>query len=153
MDRIRTVRNHVVKQFTESPRESPEWYDLLYEIEDLAFAQQMFSHSWSYIREWPCLERVSETLMRLEEDLYDEETSMGQMGVVIDVGEPIHVGDYVDKKGERGGVDPITAVLQEKLQGSLDQMAAEGPPVGWPCPTKPRASVSTTAAQPANAGS
>jgi hypothetical protein len=152
MDRVRAVRNHVVKQFTESPRESPEWYDLLYEIEDLAFAQKMFSHSWSYIRDWPCLERVSETLMRLEEDLYDEERSMGEMGVVIDVGEAIHVGDYVDKKAERGGLDPITAVLQEKLQGSLDRMAAEGPPAGWPCPTKPSVQAMPQVVEPASAG-
>jgi 1-acyl-sn-glycerol-3-phosphate acyltransferase len=139
MDRIRTVRNHIVKLFTEAPRESPEWYDLLYEIEDLAFAQQMFSHSWSYIHEWPCLERISETLMRLEEDLYDEETPMGTMGVVIDVGEPISVVEYADRKASRDGGDPITLELRTRIQRQLDDLSWAGPPDGWPSPTRPRA--------------
>ncbi|MBY0586908.1 1-acyl-sn-glycerol-3-phosphate acyltransferase [bacterium] len=138
MDRIRTVRNHVVKQFTTSPRESPEWYDLLYEIEDLAFAQQLFSHSWSYIHEWPSLERVSETLMRLEEDLYDEETPTGDMGVIMDVGEPIFVQEYVDQKSSRDEGDPLTRLLQTRIQSQLDQLVSAGPPADWSSPTQPR---------------
>jgi 1-acyl-sn-glycerol-3-phosphate acyltransferase len=138
MDRVRTVRNHIVKQFTESPRESPEWYDLLYEIEDLAFAQQLFSHSWSYIHQWPCLERIAETLTRLEEDLYDEEIPMATMGVVMDVGEPIHVSEYLERKGTRDEGDPLTKTLEQKIQGQLDRLVSDGPPADWPTFDRPK---------------
>ena len=136
MERLRLLRNHIVKQFTETPQNTPEWYELLYQIEDLAFVQQLFSHSWKYIDAWPSLERISETLMRLEEDLYDEEKSMAKMGVIIEFGEPIEVAEYMSKKS-RGEGDPLTLEIARRTQGLLDSLVQQGPPPSWNAPTGP----------------
>ena len=136
MERLRLLRNHIVKQFTETPKNTPEWFELLYQIEDLAFVQQLFSHSWRYIDEWPSLERISETLMRLEEDLYDEEKPLAKMGVIIEFGEPIAVSDYMSKK-LRGDNDPLTLEIARRTQAMLDSLVQQGPPPGWNAPTGP----------------
>jgi hypothetical protein len=140
MERIRLIRNHIVKQFVELPSESPEWYEHLYQIEDLAFAQQLVSHSWRYLEEWPSAERISETLMRLEEDLYDQETPMAAMGVVIEIGDAISVREYAERKGKENGSagDPLTRTIGSRIQGMLDGMARSGPPSHWPTVTKAR---------------
>lgn len=144
MERLRLLRNHIVKLFAETPQHTPEWYELLYQIEDLAFVQQLFSHSWRYIDDWPSFERIAETLTRLEEDLYDEETPIAKTGVIIEFGEPIEVANYMSKKS-RGEGDPITIELARRTQGMLDSLVQQGPPPSWNAPTGPGPRRSTTA--------
>jgi hypothetical protein len=146
MDRIRVLRSLMVKRFVESEPRGTEWYELLYEIEDLAFAQQLVSHSWEYLEAWPCLERIGETLQRFEEDLYDQEVPFTTTGAVIQIGEPLAVADFDGAKAQdaEGGeapktadADPLTSELARRIQGILDQLVQEGPPAAWNAPTGP----------------
>lgn len=142
MDRIRILRSVIVRQFAEAERESHDWYERLYEIEDLAFAQQLVSHDWEYLEEWPSLERIGETLQRFEEDLYDKENPLGQMGAIIQISEGLDVADYPDVKepsenGSAIALDPITRELSRRIQEMLDGIVAAGPPKGWNSPTGP----------------
>lgn len=142
MDRIRLLRSIIVRQFAQDQPESSDWYEHLYEIEDLAFAQQLVSHAWDYLEEWPCLERIGETLQRFEEDLYDKEDPLAKMGAIIEISEAIDVADFPDgrestENGTNSALDPITQELSLRIQGMLDRLVAAGPPATWNSPTGP----------------
>jgi 1-acyl-sn-glycerol-3-phosphate acyltransferase len=94
------------------------------DMEDLFFVIQLYSYPGQYLREKMTLERLAETLDKLEEDLLGTEYPgvRGARRVVVRFGEPVPVAKERHKKE---AVPQLTQTLQISVQRLLDQINAE----------------------------
>jgi hypothetical protein len=98
----------------------------LADMEDLFFAIQLYSYRGDYLTERPRIERVAETLDKLEEDLLEQPypTVRGKRRVVVRFGPPLPVPQPRDKRRQIG---ELTMQLQQAVQQQLDHLAARPP--------------------------
>ncbi len=84
---------------------------------------QLFSYPGNYISEDPTIERIAETLDKLEEDLLGVEsaTPRGERTAQIRFGEPI----AIESDRKRGASEAITHQLEDAVQSMLDDMNSE----------------------------
>ena len=89
----------------------------------LFLVQQLFSYPGDYIEEYPTVERIGETLVKLEQDLGDGGyvRPAGARRLTFRVGEPINMRAYMESKA-RDTVPLVTRILAERLQGALDEI-------------------------------
>src|SRR5262249_15770426 len=113
------------------------------DLDDLLFFENLNAHSLDYLREDPSLERLVETLQRIEETLSDTvEKSVAPMGVTIRLGAPIDARALPENlKGEA-----FTSLLRGEMQSLIDAQMTQGPAGEWGWP--PRASRGTALAPP-----
>ncbi|MEC9091630.1 MAG: lysophospholipid acyltransferase family protein [Planctomycetota bacterium] len=91
-------------------------------LEDTYLAQQLDCYPKDYVKEFPSVDRILETIERFEEDLTDKARIHGNLKAVVDVLDPIEVST----KRDRGAVeDPLMAEIREQLQGSLTALQKE----------------------------
>jgi 1-acyl-sn-glycerol-3-phosphate acyltransferase len=111
------------------------------DLEDLFFVNQLFSYPSGYVTENPSVERLAETLDKLEEDLLHVQTAniRGRRKAVVCFGEPV--------LAEPGSVRPataqaITATLQHRVQQLLNAInginAAPAESEAFECPVTVR---------------
>jgi len=96
------------------------------EMDDLFFVVQLFSYPGNYLRQNPTIERLAETIDKLEEDIFGVEvpTVHGRRRVIVSFGEPIPVSDdrkHLPSNGQ------LTQQCAESVQDLLDQLNAERP--------------------------
>ena len=93
------------------------------DLDDLFFVLQAFSYQGDYVRECPSLERIGETLMKLEEDLLLERgryaAPLGPRRVDLRLGPPINVADHLGGHA-RTAVPTLTAELESRIKSLLD---------------------------------
>jgi hypothetical protein len=89
-------------------------------MNDLFLAIQLYSYPGDYLADSPSLERVAETVDKLEEDilLRDAPTVRGQRRVVVWFGEPIRVA--ADPGRDPQAAQQLTDRLQREVQQMLD---------------------------------
>ncbi len=88
-----------------------------------------------YLRQRPSMERLAESVERIDETLNDEkEKPIGRMGAVIRVGPALDARALATERGDRKDGDPLMKQLACSMQALLDQMLAQGPPPEWGCP-------------------
>jgi 1-acyl-sn-glycerol-3-phosphate acyltransferase len=106
-------------------------------LDDLHLVTQLYSYPPGYLAESPSVERVAETLARLEEDVLGIAPARprGRRRVIVIFGVPIPV-EVRRKRGH--GAAELTAALERKLQEMLDKGALEA--------SSPRSSPSTSTA-------
>ena len=95
------------------------------DLDDLHLAVQLFSYPGDYVRERPTVERLSETLMKFEEDFLGviEATPHGPRRAVVRVGEPINVGTRLTRGARpRAAVATLTHDLEISMQSLLDSI-------------------------------
>jgi hypothetical protein len=117
----------------------------------LLLCENLNSQSLEYLRQRPSFERLGETVLRLEEAITDmPEQVLAPLGVVGAVGPAIDVREYERgaRKGRRGA-DPLIEETTASIQGLLDRLLTQGPPVEWGCPA-PLVSTALPAASPAS---
>ncbi len=106
------------------------------DMEDLHLVVQLFSYPGDYMSENMSIERVAETLDKLEEDLFQKSipSARGTRRVVVRFGEPILLPQ---EKQKRTAVTEWTQRLQQEVQGLLDALNAanNGRPTTTPIPS------------------
>ena len=83
---------------------------------------QFFSYPADYLDGSPSVERIAETLDKLEEDILGVRTA-GRRGVrraVVSFGEPVRVGAF---DAGRGAARAVTGELRARVQGLLDDVS------------------------------
>jgi len=140
LKRIRRVRQLLVKRLPELVDQPKEFESARKALGDLLFCENICSFSLDYARELPSWERLTETVLRIEETASDHiDESVVPMGAVVDVGPALRVLDYPIPKGTaKNEGDPLLADLARTLQGQMDRLLAEGPPARWGYPGVPR---------------
>jgi 1-acyl-sn-glycerol-3-phosphate acyltransferase len=134
LERVRRLRQRIVPRLAEpdldGQRQAAE------ALHTLLFCENLSAHSLEYLRKRPSLERIAETVLRLEESITDTaEPFLAPMGAVAAIGPAIDVRDYEGgpRKGRRGP-DPLLHDTASGIQALLDRILAGGPPRQWHCP-------------------
>ncbi len=114
-----------------APGTSPETAaELRRDLSDVFVAVQLFSYPGDYLREHPTVERVSEVLMKCEEDILGSEVGAphGPRRVILKLGEPIDVAARLKSGGKlKAVVGSVTTELAERIQAILDAIGPGRP--------------------------
>jgi hypothetical protein len=132
LERIRRLRQVLVRALADPQHQRQVGEDLGL----LLLCENLNSQSLEYVRARPSLERLAETVLRMEETITDgPEPFLARQGAVAAVGPAIDVRDYEGgpRKG-RHGPDPLLQDVAAAIQGMLDRFLKEGPPREWNCP-------------------
>ncbi len=118
-ERVKELRRYLIAEMAKPEVTREEWGRYHADMEDLFFVTQLYSYPGDYVIEKPTVERLAETLDKLEEDIL-RATYPGVRGsrrVVLRFGDPIELPRERQKKD---AVAALTRTLQEKVQGLLD---------------------------------
>jgi hypothetical protein len=101
----------------EHPRQAQQCQS---DIQELFVAEQFVSYPGDYLSHNPSVERLAETLDKLEEDVLEVKTASrrGTRRAVVRFGEPIVVSGYDDL---RAAAASLTDAIQSRVQGMLDE--------------------------------
>jgi hypothetical protein len=120
--RVKALRIKLLPDMIEGRVDDAERKRRWEQLEDTYLAQQLSLYPPDYVQAYPSVDRLLETVERLEEDLTGRATVHGPQRAVIDVGEAIEVSPERDRSAE---VDPLMTQIEDTLQGMLDQLALE----------------------------
>jgi len=91
------------------------------DLDRLHFAVQLYSYPGTYLREKPSVDRIAETILKFEEDVFGSAEPKGRRRVEVTFCEPIMVSDrladYADDA--KGTVRQVTGETAEAIRGAL----------------------------------
>ncbi|MHB8897806.1 MAG: lysophospholipid acyltransferase family protein [Thermoguttaceae bacterium] len=121
-ERVKLLRQQVIRRMIESPGSSPERHQCEEDISDLFLTVQLFSYPGDYVTEDPSIERIAETIDKLEEDVLGVETATirGSRRATVTLGDPIPVSA---PPGRRPSANELTRLLETRVQGLLNGRA------------------------------
>jgi hypothetical protein len=125
-ERVRAQRYRIRKLLLDEQKPPSEQrrMELLDDLDRVFAALQAHSYIGDYLLENPTLDRHAETVMKLEEDLFDfPEYPTNRVARVV-AGKPLDVSQML-AEGElpaRGGAGPLTAILEENLNRILAKL-------------------------------
>ncbi len=122
--RVKALRMKIIPAMIQGDLQPSEERRRWRQLEDIYLAQQVASYPHDYIHNQPTVDRILETVERFQEDLTDETTVMGDLKIVIEVGEPITVEPQRDRAAAE---DPLMKQIAHDLQEMLDRLARESP--------------------------
>ena len=95
------------------------------DLEDLHLVTQLFSYPGDYLVDNPSIERISETLDKLEEDALGKECAGARKPrkAIVTFGEPIDVTEYV--AGNKGKARDAAGVITNKIENALQTLLDE----------------------------
>lgn len=120
--RIKNLRVQIFPELSRNELDPVERKRRWKQLEDSYLAQQIDCYPDQYITEHPSVDRIFETIEKLEEDITGTCTIHGDLKVIIDVGEAIEVSP----KRVRGQTsDPLMTEVRERLQVKLGELQSE----------------------------
>jgi 1-acyl-sn-glycerol-3-phosphate acyltransferase len=136
LERIRRVRQHLVGRLPLTVADVEEHRRTEEALADLLFCENLSAHSMAYLHERPSLERLTETVQRIEETMTDDiKELVVPLGAVVEVGPALDVRDFDKAKGAaRAAGDPFMRHLATAIQGLLNKLLTQGAPPEWGCP-------------------
>lgn len=124
LPRIKSLRSRILPEMIEGKITPEERSRRWMQLEDIYVAQQISCYIPNYLREYPSVDRLLETVERFEEDLTDKARVHGSLHVVIEVDHPIYV---TEARRPRGDEDPLMVELQARLRMMLRELTSESP--------------------------
>jgi 1-acyl-sn-glycerol-3-phosphate acyltransferase len=123
-ERVRELRRTVIERSARPGLDVNELAQIHSDLEDLFFVVQLFSYPGNYLREEMTVERLAETLDKLEEDVLRRPYPgvRGARRVVVRFGTPLPV---VTERAKRNAIPALTRALQDSVQRLLDEINAE----------------------------
>ena len=124
-ERVKLLRQQAIRRLVESREGSSERRQCEEDISDLFLAMQLFSYPGDYVAEEPSIERIAETVDKLEEDVLDVETATirGSRKATVALDAPISVPSC---RSEQPSAAELTRILEARVQGLLS-----GHPPRW----------------------
>jgi hypothetical protein len=123
--RIKALRQIIRKELiagleTLSPQRREQLYD---DLDRLFAAQQLYSYSGPYVRTHPTLDRIAETLLKLEEDVLGDGTYPAPRRAEVVFSEPIGIETFLRDGGlnAKTGVRPLTELLRHRIESLMKQ--------------------------------
>jgi 1-acyl-sn-glycerol-3-phosphate acyltransferase len=137
LERIRRIRLRLVRQLAEVSKDPVKTEETRNLLDRLVLAENLNAHSMDYLVRRPSLERLVETIQRIEETVEDREPGpLVPTGAVVTVGPAIDVAPLLAQKTARHGPDPLIHRVAVEIQAMLDRMLDQGPPAEWNCPPR-----------------
>ena len=122
--RIKNLRMKIFPDLSRDEIEESEKSRRWQQLEDTYLAQQIDCYPENYVVEHPSIDRLLETVEKLEEDLTDKARIHGQLKAVIDVCEPLEVSSKRDKSASE---DPLMAGIRDRLNSKLMELQTRSP--------------------------
>jgi hypothetical protein len=134
-ERVKAVRRAALEKLESLDKlETPDERDPLRMIfsnalDDAFFVVQLFSYPGNYLTEQASIERLAETIDKLEEDVLGKysATIRSQRAVTVAIGEPIAAAS---EKGGKHAVGELTEALERGVQGLLDELNGKAATAG-----------------------
>lgn len=128
-ERVKQLRQHMISSFEKSREGEPsaesrrEAGRIMQGMEGLFFVIQLYSYRGDYLLDNPSIERIAETVDKLEEDVLGRELPgiRGQRRAVIQFGEPIVVPSIKDGRTQAA---ELTSTIQHAVQQIVDGLRA-----------------------------
>jgi 1-acyl-sn-glycerol-3-phosphate acyltransferase len=116
-ERVKELRRRCIVR-GESAVDARERIQAQSDIGDLFFVMQLYSYPADYLAGKPSLERLAETVDKLEEDVLKVRTAglRGMRRAIVSFGEPV----LAEAGAARGGAAAITKALEGRVQDLLD---------------------------------
>jgi 1-acyl-sn-glycerol-3-phosphate acyltransferase len=119
-ERVKALRRGIFDRLQQLPENDPERQSCERSLEDVFLAVQLYSYPGDYVSEQPTIERIAETLDKLEEDVLEipSATIRGTRRAEVTFDEPI----LVEKgRSQKGASHRLTLQLEERGQQLLDE--------------------------------
>jgi 1-acyl-sn-glycerol-3-phosphate acyltransferase len=120
--RVKALRMQIVPDMVRGEISTAERDRRWRHLENIYLAQQVDSYPHDYLETLPTVDRILETVERFEEDITDEARVVGDLHVIIEVGEAIEVPDRRDRTA---AIDPLMVAIRDSIQQMLDQLSQE----------------------------
>jgi hypothetical protein len=119
--RIKVLRQQIIKRMADGQADSPQLHD---DLDDIFTAVQCFCYPGDYLSEQPSIERIAETLDKLEEDVLGVPHARvrGERTGIVAFGQPIPV---VCAGQVKDTATSLTDRLEAAVQGLLDEMTTK----------------------------
>jgi 1-acyl-sn-glycerol-3-phosphate acyltransferase len=128
--RIKNLRR-IIRQELIHRKPPPEREEELYDDLDRVFvAHQLYSYPGQYLRQNPTVDRVAETILKLEEDVLDQQNYPAGRRAEVRFGEPIDVREFLAAEGmdAKTGVRPMTELLRHRIIALMNQSPVSAAP-------------------------
>ena len=124
-ERVKTLRQKIIR--AQESALDDEKQLLREQMDDIFLVMQLYSYPGDYLRQQPTIERLAETMDKLEEDILalDLPRVRGRRRAVVHIGKPIPVN--VDPS-DRDQVGQLTETMQQRVQAILDQLNSSAVP-------------------------
>lgn len=141
-ERVKELRRTCLDALADEKTSAEDATAIRRDLHDIFTAVQLYSYPGNYVRESPTLERVSETLMKCQEDFLGivEVPPHGARRAHLRLGQPIDVRARMASTARpRDAVASITNELEAALQALLDTIGPGRflPEAAFPAPTPP----------------
>jgi hypothetical protein len=124
--RVKELRRACLDALAAPGVSSEEAAALRHDLDDLFVVVQLYSYPGDYVKECSTVERVAETLMKFEEDVFahrDMVSPHGPRRALVRLGEPIDVAAALKAAGKpRQATATLIGELQRRMQGLLDAL-------------------------------
>lgn len=119
-ERVKEIRRLALKQLAELSEGDPARKPHEHSLDDVFLVLQLFSYPGDYVQERPTIERMAETLDKLEEDMLDifYPTIKAQRRATVSLGEPIPI----PKEKKSQNVVGLTHQMEQAVQREMDSM-------------------------------
>ena len=120
-ERVKEIRRRAIKDLADEKTLDDEALRIVYrQLDDAFLVGQMFSYPGNYLAESPSIERLAETIDKLEEDVLQLPTATikGTRKVDIYFDEPISISS--DKASQPSPAE-LTRTIEQHVQNQLDQ--------------------------------
>ena len=120
--RIKNLRVKIFPDLSLNKLSASERMRRWVQIEDTYLAQQVDCYPEQYLAENPSVDRILETVEKLEEDLTDHSRLHRPMRVIVDVDEAIEVSP---KRQRDAKIDPLSEEIRTRLEAMLERLQTE----------------------------
>jgi len=122
-ERIKALRQAIRKRLhaDEAPRSAAETESLYDDLDELFVAQQLYSYPGTYLRSEPTVDRIAETIFKLEEDVLGVQRYPAPRHARVVFGEPIDIAAFMSARQlkPRAAVQPLTEQVRVAIEGLL----------------------------------
>ena len=132
VSRIRKIRSkiHSLRIDTENKDQHKTFENIAAEA---MLALRILGYSGGYAKQNPSLDRVTETIIRLHEDVHSEiEKPLGKRDVFANIGTPIDLRSRINSDGkiERNSIAKLTEDLERSIQDDISKINKKNDSIG-----------------------